>query len=129
MEGDFLERRDRILPSAIIFLGLAILVSGYWVSHVLNEGLQGTSYGLSNLAGSINNATFQPSQPVNSTPKIKDKEILDLSEAEQFLGITGEEMYKIMDVIPHVSIGNKYLYSKMSLIDWVEKSNYTAESK
>lgn len=123
-----MERRDWILSCSIIFLGLTILISGYWVSHTLDRGLQGTSSGIFNLGGSLNNAMYQPP---NSKIEIKDndKEILDLSEAEQFLGITGGEMFKIMEDIPHVSIGNKYLYSKRLLIDWVEKSNYGVELK
>lgn len=128
MEGDFLERRDWILSCSIIFLGLVILISGYLVSHTLDRGLQGTSSGIYNLGVSLSNAMYQP---MNSKIEIrdKDKEILNISEAEQFLGITGGELYKIMEDIPHVSIGNKYLYSKRSLIDWVEKSNYGVELK
>lgn len=125
-----MERRDWILSCSIIFLGLTILISSYWISNSLSLGSEVTSNGLSNLGVSLNNAMYQPmNSKIEIKDKDKDKEILNISETEQFLGITGGEMYKIMDDIPHVSIGNKYLYSKRSLIDWVEKSNYGVELK
>lgn len=116
-----MERRDIILPLAIVFLGLTLLINGYWVSRAVDRGSQWNANGLSNLGISLSNSM---SRPLNQGTDIKDKEILTLQEVENLLGISGDQGYRIMDEIPHILVGNQILYSKRSIIEWVEKSNY-----
>lgn len=58
------------------------------------------------------------------------KEILTISEAADYLGISEDKLNGIINGsegnktgIPNTRIGNEYLFSRKALSEWVESSN------
>ena len=116
--------KDKLLPASIVSLGISLIIS----AKIISNGLEingrfageGVSIGLNNINNTINNI-------MNAD---NSKDILTISEAADYLGISEDKLNKIINGsdgnktgIPHTTIGNEYLFSRKALNEWVESSN------
>ena len=112
--------KDKLLPASIVFLGISLIIS----AKIISNGLEingrfageGVSIGLNNINNTMN--------------ADNSKDILTISEAADYLGISEDKLNKIINGsdgnktgIPHTTIGNEYLFSRKALNEWVESSN------
>lgn len=113
-----MERGQRVLALAVMFLALSILVGSYWIGRSLERGFAANS-----------NSMFQVSQNIKeyiNGVNISQNDILNQAQAANYLQITEDRLIKVIDAIPHVRIGGQNIFSKNALSEWVEKSNFSA---
>jgi excisionase family DNA binding protein len=60
----------------------------------------------------------------------RQKEVMNLREASQYLGISPETLYKYLsaDRIPAFKLGNRWRFKKDLLDRWIEKKSERVES-
>lgn len=53
----------------------------------------------------------------------KDREVMDIVEAAEFLGVSRDTMYRYADTkfVPAFKMGNRWKFLRSSLIEWCKK--------
>ena len=61
----------------------------------------------------------------------RQKEVMTLREASQYLGISPESLYKYLsaDRIPALKLGNRWRFKKDLLDRWIEKKSERVDSR
>lgn len=120
--------KDKLLPASIIFLGISLIISAMIISNGLEINGRFSGEGISIGLNNINNTIYDTINKIMNSDN--SKEILTISEAADYLGISEDKLNKIINGsdgnktgIPHTTIGNEYLFSRKALNEWVESSN------
>ncbi|EGW39753.1 helix-turn-helix domain-containing protein [Desulfosporosinus sp. OT] len=114
-----MERGQKVLALTIVFLALSILVGCYWISRSIENSVTSNS-----------NSIVQASQNITSymsRANTSQNDILNQAQAANYLQITEDRLFKVIDAIPHVRLGGQDIFSKKALSDWVEKSNFSSD--
>ena len=66
---------------------------------------------------------FEVSQATKARSEVRDPEGLNAEEAARFLGIDRSTLYAqgLHDLLPHLRIGRRRIYSKSLLRDWLQE--------
>ncbi|MDA8229103.1 MAG: hypothetical protein M0T74_15645 [Desulfitobacterium hafniense] len=114
-----MDNRGFMTMLGLVFFGLGIIISSYFLSTAINNLAQAYSSGMQNASTQLSNAVGHlPIQDASTS------DLMGLPETAKFLGISEEKFFKNADYVPHVVIGDKYIFSRSALIEWVGKSNY-----
>lgn len=114
-----MERGQRTLALAVMFLALSILVGSYWVGKSIERGFRANS-------NSIVQASHNITENISGV-NISQNDILNQAQAANYLQITEDRFLKVIDAIPHVRIGGQNIFSKNALSEWVGKTNFRAD--
>ncbi|EHQ91166.1 helix-turn-helix domain-containing protein [Desulfosporosinus youngiae] len=115
-----MERGQKVLALSIMFLALSILVGCYWISRSIENGIVSNS-----------NSIVKASQNITDYMRrvnISQDDILSQAQAANYLQISEDRLFKVIDAIPHVRIGGQNLFTKKALSEWVEKSNFSSDA-
>lgn len=120
--------KDKLLPASIVFLGISLIISARIISNGLEVNGRFSGEGISIGLNNMNNTIYETINKMMNSDN--SKEILTISEAADYLGISEDKLNKIINGsddnktgIPHTRIGNEYLFSRKALNEWVESSN------
>lgn len=116
--------KEKLLPISIFSLAISLIISTSIIANSIeNNGRfvgEGISQGLFNYSNVINEE--------NINNNLDKKEVLRLSDAATYLGITEERLMQVINKeeanIPYVKIGDDFIFSKNALDKWVETSKF-----
>lgn len=110
---------------AIIFLGLAVIISSYFVSSSIKEISSKMHMDTRDIESAVNRITTELHEFRQDNNGEKErKNYMYMTEAAEYLGLSRKELTYLIEEekvnIPYIKIGRKYVFYKNSLDDWLK---------
>lgn len=125
-----MENKDLKVVMIAGCLSLAMVLSACILGKSISEGLQYQGGYISSAGNQVGGSIAQVAGNMRSIQTDSDSDIMDTSQAAQFLKMDVNQLYPLIENsktvdgkgIPYFKIGNKVLFSKAALSKWVVTS-------
>ncbi|HEY9059629.1 MAG TPA: helix-turn-helix domain-containing protein [Pseudobacteroides sp.] len=120
--------KEKLIIFSALFISFTMVISSLIIANGMSGSSEKIQYGLNGardgLSG-IGNSIYSYHQDGNL---VNNSNTYDFSSTALYLGLTENELTKILNSkksgIPHLKIGNKYIFFKRALDKWLERTEF-----
>jgi len=127
-------KKENLMSLAIIFLGISMMISSYFISNAIMRSNQGIYIDSRHIGEPIRILASEIHELRREYREInsKEKQVMYMSEAAKYLGFSFSELKSLIEEekinIPYIKVDRTYIFYKDSLDQWlknIEQQEYT----